>query len=120
MVAKRIAAVKGGGRPVRYGGEEFTIVFPHRKTADAIPFLEDVRKAIGAYELSIRGKDRPKKADEGKKNRSAGHGSKTVSVTISIGVAESGDSLRSGDEVIKAADKALYRAKNKGRNQVSK
>jgi diguanylate cyclase (GGDEF)-like protein len=120
MVAKKIGAVKGGGRPFRYGGEEFTIVFPRRKTADAIPFLEEVRKAIGAYELSIRGKDRPKKAEEGKKKRGAPQGDKTVSVTISIGVAESNDSLRLPDDVIKAADKALYRAKDKGRNQVSK
>lgn len=120
MVAKKIGAVKGGGRPFRYGGEEFTIVFPRRKMGDAIPFLEDVRSAISAYELSIRSKDRPKKAEDGKKKRNAGHGDKTVSVTISIGVAESSDSLRLPDDVIKAADKALYRAKSKGRNQVSK
>lgn len=120
MVAKKIGAVKGGGRPFRYGGEEFTIVFPRRKMSDAIPFLEDVRSAISAYELSIRSKDRPRKAEEGKKKRNAGHGEKTVSVTISIGVAESSDSLRLPDDVIKAADKALYRAKSKGRNQVSK
>ncbi|WP_157046117.1 diguanylate cyclase domain-containing protein [Geotalea uraniireducens] len=36
------------------------------------------------------------------------------------GVAESSDSLRSADEVLRAADKALYRAKSKGRNQLSK
>ncbi|WP_243370386.1 diguanylate cyclase [Geotalea sp. SG265] len=121
MVAKKIGAVRGGGRPFRYGGEEFTIVFPRRKMAEVVPFLEEVRRAIAEYELSIRSKDRPKKAEEGKKRRRAGHGGdETVSVTISIGVAETNDSLRLADDVIKAADKALYRAKSKGRNQVSK
>jgi diguanylate cyclase (GGDEF)-like protein len=39
-------------------------------------------------------------------------------VTVSIGVAESGGRYASTEEVIKAADIALYRAKNGGRNQV--
>ena len=43
---------------------------------------------------------------------------KTVSVTISIGVAESNDKLKSPDEVLQAADKALYRAKEKGHNPI--
>jgi len=41
-------------------------------------------------------------------------------VTISIGVAERNDRLTQPDEVIQAADKALYRAKNRGRNRVSR
>jgi len=41
-------------------------------------------------------------------------------VTVSIGVAESSDKLNSAQEVMKAADKALYKAKNRGRNQVSR
>jgi PleD family two-component response regulator len=39
-------------------------------------------------------------------------------VTVSIGVAERGDALRAPDAVIKAADQALYKAKDGGRNQV--
>jgi diguanylate cyclase (GGDEF)-like protein len=120
MVAKKMAAVKGGGKAYRYGGEEFTILFPRKKMAEAIPFLEDVRKTVAAYQLVIRGSDRPKQEKDGKKQRSSGSGEKSVSVTISIGIAESGDSPRNTGEVIKAADKALYRAKNKGRNQLSK
>lgn len=120
MVAKKMAAVKGGGKAYRYGGEEFTILMPRKKMAEAIPFLEEVRKNIATYQLVLRGNDRPKEAKEGKKLRASERGDKSVSVTISIGVAESSDSLRSAEEVLKAADKALYRAKSKGRNQLSK
>lgn len=120
MVAKKMAAVKGGGKAYRYGGEEFTILMPRKKMAEAIPFLEEVRKNIAAYQLVLRGNDRPKEAKEGKKRRNSERGDNSVSVTISIGVAESSDSLRSADEVLRAADKALYRAKGKGRNQLSK
>lgn len=120
MVAKKMAAAKGGGKAYRYGGEEFTILFPRKKMAEAIPFLEDVRKAVAAYQMVLRGNDRPKQEKDGKKQRNAERGDKSVSVTVSIGIAESGDSLRNTGEVIKAADKALYRAKNKGRNQLSK
>jgi diguanylate cyclase (GGDEF)-like protein len=52
------------------------------------------------------------------KVNAAASDSTEVSVTISIGVAEAGDAQRSVAEVMKAADKALYKAKIKGRNQV--
>jgi diguanylate cyclase (GGDEF)-like protein len=64
----------------------------------------------------LRGKNRPKKAPKGKKRRKD---PKAVSVTISIGVAESGPSFSKPADVIKAADQALYRAKKKGRNCVA-
>ena len=40
-------------------------------------------------------------------------------MTVSIGVAQSGDQHRSVEEVLKAADKALYGAKSAGRNRIS-
>jgi diguanylate cyclase (GGDEF)-like protein len=43
---------------------------------------------------------------------------KSVSVTVSIGVAEPTDDKPEPELVMKAADKALYRAKDKGRNRV--
>jgi diguanylate cyclase (GGDEF)-like protein len=45
--------------------------------------------------------------------------SKKLSVTVSIGVSDSTDADLSAEQVIKKSDRALYRAKNKGRNQVS-
>ncbi|WP_460593593.1 GGDEF domain-containing protein [Geomonas sp. Red276] len=120
MVGSRIAKVKGGGRPFRYGGEEFTIIFPRRDLKEVTPHLEELRKEIGGYQLWIRGTDRPKEAAAGKAKRSGGAGSgKSVTVTISIGVAASGENMRTPGEVIKAADRALYRAKQRGRNQVA-
>jgi len=120
MVAGKMERVTGGGKPFRYGGEEFTIIFPRKKGAQTLSHLEDVRKAIADYQLWLRNSDRPKKSEEGKAKRGGGGSDHSVSVTISIGVAESSDQLRTPHEVIKSADKALYRAKNAGRNRISK
>jgi len=121
MVARKIQRVKGGGRPYRYGGEEFIVIFKNRRLDEAIPHLEEVRKAIAAYRLVIRDNSRPLKSGEGKKHRytSESETGETASVTISIGVAESDDRSIPAD-VIKEADQALYRAKRKGRDILSK
>ena len=63
--------------------------------------------------------ERAKNGDEAKQRR--GRRTKDrytvrVSVTISIGIAEPNDKNRKPDEVLKAADQALYKAKKKGRN----
>ncbi|HEX8960449.1 MAG TPA: GGDEF domain-containing protein, partial [Geobacteraceae bacterium] len=113
----KIQGVRGGGKAFRYGGEEFTIIFPRKKGVETIPHLEELRATIAGYKLWLRSKDRPKKAEDGKKMRTGAGGDVAVSVTVSIGVAESGEG-ESPSEVIRAADKALYRAKHKGRNQV--
>lgn len=115
MVASRMERVGGGGKPFRYGGEEFTVVF-HGKTAqEALPHLDALRKSIADSGFTIRSKDRPKKKSAARKNG----GGKRVSVTISIGVSERSDKHPSPDAVTRAADQALYRAKNGGRNRVS-
>lgn len=120
MVGARIAAVKGGGKPFRYGGEEFTIIFPGKGVKEVTPHLEELRRSIEAYRLWIRGNDRPKEADAGKAKRSQGRNGdgKTASVTVSIGVAASSEERRAPSEVIASADRALYRAKQQGRNRI--
>jgi diguanylate cyclase (GGDEF)-like protein len=121
MVARKMADVGGGGKAYRYGGEEFTIIFSGRRAGDALPHLEELRKTIAGYRLALRGSERPTDQRQGKQKRGtrAGRGEGAyASVTVSIGVAESDDGLNSAEEVMKAADKALYKAKNKGRNQV--
>lgn len=114
MVASHLKRVGGGGKPFRYGGEEFTILFPGKSTADTIPHLERLREAIEAAQFVLRGKNRPKKTP--RKQKKAEAQPKAVSVTISIGVAEPGKGRTKTSSVIKAADQALYRAKKKGRN----
>ena len=114
MVASHLKRVGGGGKPFRYGGEEFTILFPGKTREEAIPHLERLREAIAAAQFILRGKNRPKKTPR-KQKKSAAQ-AKAVSVTISIGVAEPGKGRAKPSAVIKAADQALYRAKKRGRN----
>jgi diguanylate cyclase (GGDEF)-like protein len=120
MVASQLADVGGGGKAYRYGGEEFTLLFPGKEANQALPYIEALRRDIEAYRLALRGSDRPKKAKGSKRERGGWRGKNSVSVTISIGVAERNDRLVTPQAVIEAADRALYRAKDKGRNRVSR
>jgi diguanylate cyclase (GGDEF)-like protein len=120
MVAGKIGQVSGGGKPARYGGEEFSVIFPGKSVADVMAHLEVVRQRIEVTPFRIRGQDRPKKAPQKKRTQRSKLVEKQVSVTVSIGVAERDDKCFSPESVMKAADKALYRAKSKGRNQVCK
>src|SRR5207244_2106664 len=115
----RLGQVGGGGTAYRYGGEEFSVVFPDRHLAEVLPQLEALRGAIERYRMAVRGEDRPKKAAEGSKRRGAGPPDKMLSVTVSIGAAGRSESAPTPHHVIKAADEALYRAKKAGRNRVS-
>lgn len=120
MVASHIVNVGGGGKGYRYGGEEFTVLFPGKEIGDALPYLEDLRRDIERYRLALRSSERPKKAKGAQRERGGWRGRKAVSVTVSIGVAERNERLTRPQAVIEAADRALYRAKEKGRNRVSR
>ncbi|MES0491579.1 MAG: diguanylate cyclase [Leptospirales bacterium] len=84
----------------RYGGEEFVIIAPEMLHEQALPFAERVRALI---------------ADSEFKNKQILTGK---SLTISIGVGVYPGDGDTYDELIQAADKALYRAKESGRNKV--
>jgi diguanylate cyclase (GGDEF)-like protein len=64
---------------------------------------------------STRKSERQSRANQGNKAPRQ----QTLSVTISIGYATRNPELKLPEAVIKAADQALYRAKNKGRNCIS-
>lgn len=117
MVASKLKRVTGGGKAFRYGGEEFVIIFARKKLADVLPHLEKLRETIAHSEFVIRGKDRPKNKPAKPKSTQP---VKKISVTVSIGAAEKNRPLEKAEEVLKEADKALYRAKKKGRNCVCK
>ncbi|MCG2633641.1 MAG: GGDEF domain-containing protein [Gammaproteobacteria bacterium] len=115
MVASRLNETRGGGKAFRYGGEEFTVLFPRRELDDALPHLESLRKRIGESRFRLRGRDRPRKRPNQPKRAKA----RQLSVKVSIGVAESIDRSERPADVLKRADKALYRAKRAGRNRVA-
>jgi diguanylate cyclase (GGDEF)-like protein len=120
MVAVHLAEVEGGGRAYRYGGEEFTILFGGKSAAEALPYLEALRKDIEAYRMALRAAGRPRKSKGAPRQKGGWRGKDGVSVTVSIGVAERNERLLTPQSVIEAADRALYRAKDKGRNIVSR
>jgi GGDEF domain-containing protein len=120
LVGRRLAKVGRGGTAYRYGGEEFSVLFPQAGLGEAEHALESIRDSIEKYRMAIRGPDRPKKGEEGMKLRGEGLPEKVLSVTVSIGVAAPSAEARTPQQVIKAADAALYRAKQGGRNRVSR
>lgn len=117
MVASCMEKVTGGGKPFRYGGEEFTVVFPGKGPKEAKIHLETLRESIAASGFRLRGKDRPDEKPD--KPSSGGDKAQQVSVTISIGMSEKKAEHATFLETMKAADEALYRAKEGGRNRVS-
>jgi GGDEF domain-containing protein len=137
MIASRLARVTGGGQAYRCGGEEFAILFPGKSTGDVLDHLEKLRSDIEASTLRLRGPDRrqeargPDRRNQRPRGRAqTGHAirqlsrvaqtpsSSELSVTASIGVATSKRENPSAEEVIQAADEALYRAKAAGRNRI--
>jgi diguanylate cyclase (GGDEF)-like protein len=87
--------------PGRYGGEEFCIVLPETKTGNTAAVAERIRQRLATNELPC--------------------GDGSIAVTVSIGIAGT-DSADAGTlnpaELIDRADRALYAAKNRGRNRV--
>jgi diguanylate cyclase (GGDEF)-like protein len=115
MVATRLATVSGGGRAYRYGGEEFSILFPGIRAAEAMPALEAIREAVADTHFTVRKRLRPRKKPTPVPARA---GSRQSLITVSIGVAEPNGRLQTPDQVLLAADRALYQAKEQGRNRV--
>jgi len=83
----------------RYGGEEFGIVLPRADSAGVLRKAETMRARIEAETFS--------------------QGLEKVKLTISIGIAHFPRDGRTPEDLIAAADKALYAAKESGRNRVT-
>ena len=134
LVAASLARVSGGGQAYRCGGEEFNILFAGKTTAQVVDHLEHLRATIESSEFRMRSGDRrqiPRGPDR-RNQRTRGRARKAdairqlaresnpppLTVTISIGVATSAKQESDPEQVLQAADKALYRAKANGRNRV--
>jgi len=134
LVAAGLARVTGGGQAYRCGGEEFNILFAGKTTPQVVDHLEQLRVTIESSEFRMRSGDRRQIA-RGSDRRNVRRGGRArkgaairqlaqksaaapLSVTVSIGVASSAKEKSDPEEVLQAADKALYRAKGNGRNRV--
>ena len=82
----------------RIGGEEFGILLPHTMLSDAKTVAERIRATVEITTVVCEGKE--------------------IYISVSIGVAEANPKVMTLDHVLNAADKALYKAKQKGRNRV--
>ncbi len=128
MVAGRLSDVTGGGKAFRIGGEEFCVLFAGKTAAEALPHLELLRASIEASVFHLRSpqpqplipqdKDRRRAPKKVSRPRPVTRSRGELSVTVSIGVAESRVANQQFEHVLRSADKALYHAKQSGRNRV--
>jgi diguanylate cyclase (GGDEF)-like protein len=103
-VLREVAArVKRSVRDVdvcgRYGGEEFVVILPQTPLDGALLVAERIREAVKAKPFELRGDER--------------------TITVSLGVAVYPQHADQGQSLIEAADSALYRSKENGRDRVS-
>jgi len=88
-----------GAIACRYGGEEFIVILPQADVDTAVAHAQAIRAGIASLRIAIDAAQLPQ-------------------VTVSIGVATVPGSVDQLDDLIEAADKALYLAKSDGRNRV--
>ena len=118
LVASRLARVGDGGRAFRYGGEEFAVVFLDRAAPACVDAVEMLRQRIEDSRMQLRDRSTRSRDDAaGQQQRGRGGNGQVVQVTVSIGLADSRIVARAAG-VVKAADQALYAAKEEGRNRV--
>jgi len=91
-------AAAHGGIVCRYGGEELAVFFPGKRVKETAAIMDTCRTTVEKIVTES--------------------GKKKITVTVSVGVAERTESAQSVTLVMNAADKALYKAKKGGRNQV--
>jgi two-component system, cell cycle response regulator len=99
--AVRLASnVRAVDLPCRYGGEEFVVIMPDTRLADAERIAERIRLHVAGSPFRVMG------------------GSELLTVTISIGVAATLGAEDRPEALLKRADEAVYEAKASGRNKV--
>jgi diguanylate cyclase (GGDEF)-like protein len=97
------SALRGTDLPARYGGDEFAVILPETGKTDAFAVAEKVRSLVEETLVPVHGSET---------------GRDDVEVRVSIGVSALGVATTEPVHLVEAADRALYRAKDGGRNQV--
>jgi diguanylate cyclase (GGDEF)-like protein len=100
LAARLRHACRTGDVIARYGGEEFAALLAGADRHTVAAVAERVRQSVAASPLSL------------------GDGMH-LNMTVSIGVAVMGSDAMTGEDMVQAADRALYEAKHAGRNQVA-
>jgi diguanylate cyclase (GGDEF)-like protein len=90
--------LRGSDVMARFGGDEFIVLLPETSNKGALEMAERIRKAAESSRFDVR----------------TGH----ASITVSLGVASYPEDGGNLDVILDKADKAMYRAKQRGRNQV--
>lgn len=85
--------------PCRFGGEEFVVLMPGASPEDALSRARSLLEKVAARTISYQGRE-------------------LDALTVSIGIANWWGETTALDKLLQSADKALYRAKQAGRNQV--
>ncbi|MBU0632665.1 diguanylate cyclase [bacterium] len=91
-------SVRGSDYAARFGGEEFMVILPETESTKAFELAERIRKTLEAEPIQIAENE-------------------TIHVTTSIGVATSTKGI-TAKKLMLSVDRALYKAKNSGRNRV--
>jgi diguanylate cyclase (GGDEF)-like protein len=91
--------VRKGDVACRYGGEEFTLIFPETSIDTACARVEELRCKVEEFRPKYLGED-------------------LDSITVSMGVAAYPEHGKTPEALLRAADRALYEAKHQGRNRV--
>jgi len=99
-------AVRATDIVARYGGEEIAVILPSTDTAGAVAVAEKMRSAIEGLRLTHEG-------------RSEGGGHVTASIGAATALARQGGTISLPESLLLAADTAMYKAKNGGRNRVA-
>lgn len=116
FVASRLQKHAGSGKPFRYGGEEFCILYPGKYPDEVTNTLESLRADIENCRFEMRHQKRRADGEDG--DTGAQQDSDPLAITVSIGMAGSPQSGADPWSVLKSADQALYAAKDTGRNRV--